>query len=244
VKKAVFVLLIALLLAFCINAAVAKGKEATGQMVDSGSFGVFQNGTRVATETFSVHQSSDASTVSSQIKQEGSTEASQTSEMQINPDGSLIRYEWQELQEPKAELTVMPNNEFLLERVTQGANSKPSEQPFLMPKTSVILDDNFSVQREVLAWRYLASSCTPEKTQMKCIAAPFGTIDPQERISVRVMVQPAGVDEVTIRGAKRQLWRLNLKSENEEWSVWLDPQDHYKMLRLTRTGVPMEVVRD
>jgi hypothetical protein len=96
----------------------------------------------------------------------------------------------------------------------------------------------------VLAWRYLASSCTTEKGQMRCTAAQFGAIVPQDRTSTRLTVQPVGEEKVTIRGVERQLLRLNLKSEDDEWGLWLDPQDQYKLVRVTKTGENSEVVRD
>jgi len=87
--------------------------------VDSGSFGVFINGRRVATETFSVRQpSAGSSTISSQLKDE-SGGAGQTSEMQITSTGALVRYEWHELSPGKSMLVVAPNNEFLLETVSR-----------------------------------------------------------------------------------------------------------------------------
>lgn len=228
----------------CSCLGLAMAQKASGQEVDSGSFGVFQSGHRVATETFSVKQTAEQSTVSSEIKQVGSNNPSQSSELQIAPDGSLIRYEWHDLVEPKAELTVIPNNEFLLERIKQGENAKTSEHPYLMPRTSVILDDNFTIQREVLAWRYLASSCTQEKTGLKCASAPFGTVVPQEQISARITVEPAGADDVSIHGTMRKLWKLNLKSEDQEWSLWLDPADKFKLIRMTRVGMNSEIIRD
>lgn len=250
VKTGVFAFGILLLFAASPAFLSAKSKDAkskekpASQMVDSGSFGIFQNGRRVATEVFSISTSDGVSTVESRIQAPDSNEARQTSKMQIGADGSLISYEWHELQEPNAELTLMPKNEFLTERLKQSPTSKPMEHPFLMPRTSVILDDNFTVQREVFAWRFLASSCKQEKTDFKCAASLFGTIDPQEANSIPVTAQPGGVDEISVRGVKRQLWKVNLKNDSEMWSLWLDPADHYKLIRLTRDGVNMEVLRD
>lgn len=221
-----------------------KEKQFSGQMVDSGSFGIFHNGRRVASEIFSVTTNNGVSTVTSQIQQEDTKQTDQTSEMQVASDGSLINYEWHQMQEPNAELTLLPKNEFLTEQLKQSAASKPVEHPFLMPKTSIVLDDNFTVQREVFAWRFLASACQQEKTDFKCAATSFGTIDPQEAISIAITAQPGGVDQIVVKGVKRQLWRVNLKSDSEEWSLWLDPTDHYKLVRLARSGVDMEVVRD
>jgi len=53
-----------------VSAAPAASKDdkaPAAQMVDSGSFGVFMNGRRVATETFSIHQSSGGSSIVSQF---------------------------------------------------------------------------------------------------------------------------------------------------------------------------------
>src|ERR1039458_2307797 len=60
-----------LLAASTIAAASDKNDKApAAQMVDSGSFGVFMNGHRVATETFSIHQSSGGSSIVSEFKSE------------------------------------------------------------------------------------------------------------------------------------------------------------------------------
>lgn len=234
-----------LLLVPVAAAGAGKEKEPAGQMVDSGAFGVSMNGRRVATETFSVHQQSGGvSIISSQVTADDGSGASQKSTLQITSSGGLVRYEWHELAPGKVELYVVPDNEFLKEYVTQNPGEKPAEQPFLMPSTSIVLDNNFFVHREILAWRYLASSCTPEGARMRCGPAQFGVIVPQERISTRISVQPVGEEKIAIRGAQRQLLRINVKSDDEEWALWLDPLDHYKLVRVTRSGNNMEVVRD
>ena len=75
----------------------------------------------------------------------------------------MVRYEWSD---GSGSLVVTPNNEFLLEKITTAASPKPAEQPFLMPSTSAILDNNFFVHREVLAWRYLAANCQHERAAL------------------------------------------------------------------------------
>ena len=224
-------------------AATQKDKGAPG--VDSGSFGIFSGGRRVATETFSITQDAGGvSTTTSELKEEGSAGPSQRSEMKVTSGGALVRYEWHELSPGKSELTVLPNNEFLIERVIESPGEKPKEQPFLLPNTSVVLDDNFFVQRELLAWRYLASSCVTEGGQMKCAQAQFGALIPTERVSLRLTVQPVGPEKIAIRGAERELLRLTIKSEDGDWDIWLDPQDRYKLTRLVKAGVNSEIVRD
>ncbi|MGC2058570.1 MAG: hypothetical protein WA653_09950, partial [Candidatus Sulfotelmatobacter sp.] len=140
-------------------------KPPGSQTVDSGSFGVFVRGQRVMTETFSVQQDNGASTVKSHLQEAGNSNAGQSSELQMMGSGELIRYDWNDA---NSSLVVTPKNEFLLEKITTGASTKPAEQPFLMPNTSAILDNNFFVQREVLAWRYLATNCHSDNGTLKC----------------------------------------------------------------------------
>jgi predicted RecA/RadA family phage recombinase len=225
--------------------AVAKEKEPAGDVVDSGSFGVFVNGKRMATEIFTIRQQKGGnSTTSSQFKEEGSNNPSQRCEMQITPGGALVRYEWHELLPGKSELEITPNNEFLIERVTEVPGEKPKEKPFLMPNTSVILDNNFFVHREILVWKYMASSCPTDGGQMKCGPAQFGAIIPQERDSVRIAINPVAQEKVPLNGSERQLLHLSMKVEDADWDLWLDPQDHFKLMKVARAGENMEVVRD
>ncbi len=51
-----------------------KDKGSSGQVVDAGSFGVFMNGRRVATETFSIQQNAEGSVATSEFKTEPGVE--------------------------------------------------------------------------------------------------------------------------------------------------------------------------
>lgn len=243
----------AILIACSLSAAAAdkkdkdkdKPKPAPIQAVDSGSFGVFVRGQRVVTETFSIAQQSGASTIKSQLKQTGADSSNnQKSDLEITSTGELLRYEWS--QDSAGSLIVVPNNDFLIEKITATATGKPAEQPFLMPSTSVILDNNFFVQREVLIWRYLAADCKPEGGGLKCEQGPaeFGVLVPQDRTSVRVRVELIGREKVTIRGAERELLRINLTSETFEWAMWVDDHDQFKLMRVAIPADNTEVVRD
>ncbi len=221
-----------------------KPKLAGAQQVDSGSFGVFVKGQRVVTETFSVQQENGVSTVKSQLKETGGSASSgQRSELQMAGSGELIRYEWSD---GSGSLVVTPNNEFLLEKITTAASSKPAEQPFLMPNTSAILDNNFFVHREILTWRYLAADCHTESGALKCQQGPveFGVLVPQDRTSMRVRMELAGREKVTIRGTERELLRLNLKGEEFSWALWVDDKDQFKLVRALIADANTEVVRD
>jgi hypothetical protein len=215
-----------------------------GQMVDSGSFGVFAKGQRVITETFSVQLENGISTVKSQLKETGSSDSSgQKSELQMTGTGDLLRYQWSD---GNGSLEVTPNNEFLLEKITTASSAKPAEQPFLMPSTSAILDNNFFVHREVLAWRYLKTNCGNEAGEFRCKKEPleFGVLVPQDRTSMRVRMELVGREKVTIRGTERELLRLNLLGESFAWTLWVDDKDQFKLMRVLIPDDNIEVVRD
>lgn len=218
-------------------------KAAGAQQVDSGTFGVFVRGQRVVTETFSVRQENGISTVKSHLQETGGSTAEQRSELQMTGSGELVRYEWSG---GGGSLVVMPNNEFLLEKITSGSSSKAAEQPFLMPNTSAILDNNFFVHRQVLAWRYLATNCQTQNGGLKCQQGPveFGVLVPQDRTSMRVRLELVGREKVPIRGTERELLRLNLKGEAFSWALWVDDKDQFKLMRVLIAENNTEVVRD
>jgi hypothetical protein len=233
------------LAAFTVGHAADKKNPPKTQNVDSGTFGVFVKGQRVASETFSIQQENEASVIKSQLKEiVGADPASQKSELQINSAGSLLHYEWS--QSSGGSLSVFPDNEFLKERITPSAGAKTAEQAFLMPSTSAILDNNFFVHREILVWRFLAADCKPENGTLKCQQDPgeFGVLVPQDRTSLHVRLELIGKEKVTIRGSERELLRLNLKGENFAWSLWVDDKDQFKLIRASIPADSTEVVRD
>ena len=222
-----------------------QAKAAPAQAVDSGSFGIFVKGLRVATETFSIQQQTTSSVIKSQLKQTaGSDPVSQKSDLEITATGELIRYEWS--QSSGGSLIVFPNNEFLLEKITSASSSKPAEKPFLMPSSSAILDNNFFVHREVLIWRYLAAACKPEGGALKCQQDPgdFGVLVPQDSTSMHVRMELIGKEKIPVRGTDRELMRLNLKGDDFDWALWVDEQDHFKLIRVAIPADNTEVVRD
>src|ERR1700683_2898524 len=221
-----------------------KDKPQKGpQKVDSGAFGVFVKGQRVVTENFSVQQDNGISLVKSQLKETGSASSGQKSELQMTSSGELVRYDWSD---GGGSLVVIPNNDFLLEKITTSASTKPAEQPFLMPSTSAILDNNFFVHREVLAWRYLQTNCRGDSGEFRCQKDPgeFGVLVPQDRTSLRVRLELVGREKVTIRGTERDLLRLNLMGESFSWALWVDDKDQFKLVRVVIADANTEVVRD
>jgi hypothetical protein len=242
VKRKVFIIVTGVVLLSC----AAWSKETSSAAVDSGSFGVFLNGQRVATETFSVQQGGGGSTVASQVKADSGGDLGQKSELKMSAGGDLIRYEWHDLAGNKAELSVAPNNEFLMEHISTGPGEKPAEQPFMMPVSTMVLDNNSFVQRELLLWRFLGSACKQEKGQMQCPtnAASFGVLVPQERTSMSVSLQVMGKETVKIKGVDRSLLKVALKQESGDWMLYVDDQDQFKLMRILVLGNNTEIVRD
>ena len=222
-----------------------KPKPAAPQTVDSGSFGIFIKGQRVATETFKIEQQNGISTVKSQFKETSAADtAAQKSELEMTANGELRRYEWS--QASGSSLNVAPNNDFLMERMTTSSAGKPAEQPFLLPNTTAILDNNFFVHRELLAWRYLGAACQPEGGNLKCQqgASQFGALVPQEHISISVRLELIGKEKITVRGVPRELLRLNLTGEDFAWVLWVDDHDQFKLIEVGISAANTEVVRD
>ena len=62
--------LAALLVAATIGSIPARSYKGSneGQLVDSGSFGIFRQGRRIGTETFTIHQRPDVSVAVAQLK--------------------------------------------------------------------------------------------------------------------------------------------------------------------------------
>ena len=223
-----------------------KDKKDAGQMVDSGTLGVFVAGHRVATETFSIQQNSAGSVISSQFKtEEGVDKSAQTSNLQLSPAGDIRKYEWKELSPGKAQATVAPSNDYLMEHITSAPSEKPEDQPFLLPASTSILDDYVFIHREVLVWRYLASACKREQGAVQCPAnqkTQFGAMNPHQRTSLPLTVEFAGRDNISVRGAEKETNKFLLKSEGAEWTMWLD--DLFKLQRILIANENTEVIRD
>jgi len=241
--------LAALLLVVTLTPSLTASKPKNeGQLVDSGSFGIFVNGRRIGTETFKIQQMSDGSAVKSDLKvDDGRVQAVQSSELQMTTAGDLKSYTWTATAPEHAEATVAPENQFLVEHISgAGAspNNKPFDQPFVLPPSTPILDDYFFTHREVLLWKYLASGCKPNSGQTECklTKSQYGVLIPRQRTSVPVSVEYIGKETIEVHGKKEELNRFNLSSEDGTWALWLD--DSYHLIRVLITADNTEVVRD
>ncbi len=248
-----FMMAFTMALVWCVTASAApmpkekeKEKEHEGKNVDSGSFGVFQNGHRVGTETFSIYQTSNGSVINSEFKTENApTQDVQSSEMHLTATGEIRRYEWKELSPEKAESVVVPNSDFLNQKWSAGPQEKEHEQPYLLPASTSILDDYFFVHREVLAWKFLGAACKQDKGQVVCPPkqrAQFGTLNPHQHSSAALSAESLGKEKVTLKGAQQELNKVELKNDAGTWQLWLD--DQWKVMRMSIVGENTEVVRD
>jgi len=221
-------------------AAAFAAKIPNAQVVDSGSFGIFVGGKRVATETFKVERRADGSTVKSELKaQDGST---QRSDMELTAQGDIVHYGWQQIEPSKAELSIVPKDEFLSETINAGPNQKAITLPHLMPHSTPILDDNFFLHREILLWRYLASGCTPKPEGLSCSTAPqqFGVLIPVQHASESVVVDFKGKEKLPVKGTNIDCDVFRMRTDSSEWTVYMDNEQ--KVVRIAAAGV--EVLRD
>src|SRR5258708_5999019 len=228
-----FMMAFTMALVWCVTASAPpmpkekeKEKEHEGKNVDSGSFGVFQNGHRVGTETFSIYQTSNGSVINSEFKTENApTQDVQSSEMHLTATGEIRRYEWKELSPEKAESVVVPNSDFLNQKWSAGPQEKEHEQPYLLPASTSILDDYFFVHREVLAWKFLGAACKQDKGQVVCPPkqrAQFGTLNPQQHPAAAIGAECGGKEKVRGKGAQKEKKKGERKNGGGRWQLWLD----------------------
>ena len=240
-------------IAMCITASSSplsgeKEKETKhdGKEIDSGSFGILQNGHRVGTESFTIYQTNYGSLTHSEFKTENApTEAAQTSELQLTATGDIRHYEWRELSPGKAQSSVIPNSDFLTQKWKTSPQEKETEQPYLLPVSTSILDDYFFVHRELLAWKFLGASCKQEKGQLQCPLkqrSQFGTLNPHQHSPAPLSMEFLGREKVSLKSGPQDLLKLELKGEADTWQIWLN--DQFKVMRMVIVGENTQVDRD
>lgn len=221
-------------------------KHEANQLVDSGSFGVFINGQRVATERFEIHQKEGYSVTTSALKMEDGSKGSQEAELELMSNGDLRKYEWRELNPGKARATLQPSDTFLIERVTPEPGVKTSEFAFMLPASTLVVDDYFFSHRQILLWRYIATACGQPSENSRCRMQKlqFGVFVPRQHSPAMVSLEYKGQEKIPIRGAERELDRFDLLSDGVQWSFWVDRADNYKLQRILVASEKTEIVRD
>ena len=246
---------------FTASALVAGDKDKPApklapRVVDSGSFGIYQDGKRVGTEKFKIEQKGDYSVATAEIRvDDGKTQAEQSAEMQVNPNGDLRSYTWKSTLPQHEEASVEPNDQLLIEHLVP-ADQKKVDVPHILPVSTVILDDNFFSQREVLMWRYLATACVRKNNQLSCGPGTYGVLVPQQHAAFNATVELKGMDKISVKGAMRDLNKIVLKTADPqrlivmnstkeaqpEWVMWVD--DDYKLIKISVPGSTIEIIRD
>lgn len=210
---------------------------------DSGSFGIFVNGKRIGTETFRIEEGPDISVATSEIKvDDGTGKAEQNSEMRVDHNGNLRLYRWRSTLPTREETVVEPNEDLLMEHITP-ADQKKIDLPHILPLSTSILDDNFFSHREILAWRYLATSCnTEEGRPHSCWRGMFGVLVPRQHIAVNASVELVGRSVIKIKGVETELNELKVDTGGGLWLIWID--DKMKVQKMAIPADRVEIIRD
>jgi hypothetical protein len=265
--KLVTILGLTLAASLCLNAADKQNKDKDkpgSKVANAGSFGVFLNGKRVGTETFNITETLDGqkhleySTANAEIKfDDGKYKAAQTADLQVSAKGELRSYSWKSTVPDKEESSVEPRDQLLVEHIIP-ADQKKQDVQHLLPASTVILDDNFFSQREVLLWWYLATGCRRQDNSLVCNPGKFVILVPQQHASGNATMELLGQAKVQVKGSERELNKVKLvttgpqaftlandpshESDATEWILWVD--DQYKIVKMTVSGSNIEVVRD
>jgi hypothetical protein len=232
-----------------------KDKSTPGtKVVDSGSFGIYIQGTRIGTESFKIEDHGEYSVSTAEIRiDDGKVKATQTAEMQLSPQGELRSYTWHATLPANEESSVEPKDSLLVEHIIP-ADLKKVDVPHLLPLNTIILDDNFFSQRELLLWRYMKTFCD---AQLACHQGTFAVLVPRQHASANATIELIGPDKVKVNGTVRELSKVSVSTgapkkmvvvngqqdaENGQWLLWVDEQ--LKIVKMTVLGTNIEIVRD
>lgn len=220
-----------------------KNSTGGGNLADSGSFGVYVNGQRVASEVFRIEQSQAGAVVKSDFKTEVGNKIRQSAELSISANGDLKRYSWRESAPGKGEIVVEPSGEFLIEHVTPDPPEKPSMTTFLLSVSAPVLDDYMFSHRQILIWRYMAQSCgSVVKSGCEMPKTQFGAFVPRQHSSASLTAEYRGKEKVQLKDTERLLDRFDLTLEGDEWNCYLD--ENMKLVKVVIPAEKVEVLRD
>lgn len=224
-----------------LSASDQKDKKASGKVWDSGSFGIYMNGKRIGTEKFNIEQRADSSVATSEIKvEEGNFKAAQTAEMEITPKGELRSYSWRATVPQKEESSVEPKEQLLVEHIIP-ADQKKMDVPHVLPLSTVILDDNFFSQRELLVWRYLRTGCIFKQNDgLLCGPSHFGILVPHQHTAGEAVMDLIGRDKITVKGQEQEVNKIKLDTDGTTWLLWV--ADDYKVMKMSVNN--FEIIRD
>src|ERR1700746_2315961 len=136
--------------------------------------------------------------------------------MQVSANGELRLYRWRSTVPSREESIVEPKDDFLIEHLI-SADQKKQDVPYILPLTTVILDDNFFSQRELLAWRYLTSGCFMEDVksedkaaaakgpaikQRVCTPSHFGVLVPRQHMAANMTMELVQREKIMVKNGE------------------------------------------
>ena len=235
-------LLASLLLFSALGSASSNKSSKGGTVVDQGTFAIFQNGQRFATESFVIRQFPDSSITSAELRSEklASAQIAQSSELTLNPDGTVQRYEWKQNIPPHNSATVEVKNQFLtMHYVSDG---KQGDQSFFLLPDVFVLDDYFFAAREVLLWRYMAGVCKPRPNgECDLERTRYAVLIPRRQHSEQVFVEMKGYDDMPFSGRPQHLRHFVIEADGQDWHLWLD--SNMKLVRISIPSNGTEILR-
>jgi hypothetical protein len=223
--------------------ALMAGAEQSA-VVDSGTFSIKVAGKRVATETFRMEQQAGVNIATAQFQMLDAGKATQTSQLELLPNGNLRKYVWKETNPTKAQVVVEPQDEAfwtLRKTENEGAPSKDASQPVL--QGAMVLDDNFFSQRQVLAWRYLATGCrSAPEGGLACTPQKLLAFNPHQELVAEVTISVLGTQRLKLASGEKTCKIIKLVAEGGDWMMWVDEQN--KLQKIVIEAENIEVVRD
>ena len=205
------------------------GKPASVFVPDKGNFRIMVNGQQMGKEEFEINPSGGnwVAHGSSEVQTpDGTTHVSGTLELQA--DGSPLRYEWQTQGKKKASATIQFSNlTATIDLNMDGA--RPYKQQFTFTTSPIaVLDNNLYHQYAVLARLY---------DRQKKGAQTFSVLVPQELTPGTITVESMG--DQNVNGKK--LEELTAKTEDLEVDLYLD---NGRLVRIVAPSNNAEIIRE
>lgn len=226
-----------------ITCSAFAGDQKTSSIVDSGQLLVVADGKKVATESFTMQQSADGSSVTSRLTfDNGSTKAQQESELELGADGAIRKYTWQEKEPGKARLVAEAQEKsFIVVHMKENdvAAAKDSTHPLDVSVTNIV-DDNFYSHVQVLLWRYFAMSCGNPQ-QCRFVEQKLPVFVPHQEMAQVFTITFEGTDTLRLKNGKTEVGKYRVQTEGGEMHVWMNGT---KMVKLLMPSASIEVTRE
>lgn len=197
---------------------------------DKGKFKILVNGQQAGTEEFSLSANGGNWTARGNAEiQTPQGAAHVTGNLELRPDGTPVRYEWNMQGAKKVASTIVFNGATAsVELRMEGA--RPYTQQFTFNSDRVVvLDNNMYDQYAILARLY---------DWDKKGAQTFSVIVPQEMTPGSVTVESLGKQDT---GSGAKLEQLRVKTEDIEMNLFLDGQ---RLVRIVSPSANAEIIRE